>query len=66
MAADLSALHSWFWILIGLVIAFVIVRYFLHVVIRIFHVVISFFWHGCITLIVLFVIYILLRASHLF
>lgn len=65
MTMDLSVISSWFWIIIGLVITFVILRYFFHVVVHIFHFVMSFFWHGCITLIVLFVIYFILRASHL-
>ena len=65
MALNLSALGSWFWIAIGLVVAFVILRYFLHVVVHIFHFVMSFFWHGCATVLVLAAIYYVLRVLHI-
>ena len=65
MTMDLSAISSWFWIAIGLVIAFVVLRYFFHIVVHIFHIVTSFFWHGCATVIVLVVIYYVLRVLHL-
>ena len=56
---------SWFWITISLVIVFVILRYFFHIVVRIIHFVLSFFWHGCVTLIVIIVIYYILRVLHI-
>jgi hypothetical protein len=65
MAMDLHVINSWLWIVIGLVTAFIVLRYFFHVVVHLFQVVMSFFWHGCITLIVLFVLYFILRAAHL-
>jgi hypothetical protein len=65
MTADLSAFGSWFWIIVGLIVAFVILRYFLHVVIHIFHFVMSFFWHGCATVVVLLAIYYVLRILHI-
>lgn len=65
MAIDLSSINSSFLLIIGLVIAFVVLRYFFHVIVHIFHFVMSFFWHGCLTLIVLFVIYFILRAYHI-
>jgi hypothetical protein len=49
-----------------LVIVFVIFRFSFHIVVRIFHFVMSFFWHGCVTVIVLLVIYFILRALHIF
>jgi hypothetical protein len=48
-----------------LVIVFIIFRFFFHIVLRIFHFAMSFFWHGCITAIVLLVIYFILRALHI-
>lgn len=65
MTADLSALGSWFWIIVGLIAAFVILRYFFHVVIHIFHFVMSFFWHGCATIFVLIAVYYVLRVLHI-
>lgn len=65
MTVDLSIIGSWVWIAIGLVIAFVVLRYFFHIVVHIFHVMMSFFWHGCATVIVLVVIYYVLRVLHL-
>lgn len=62
MTIDLSSISPWVWIILGLVIAFIILRYFFHIVVRIFHFVMSFFWHGCVIAIVLLVIYFLLRA----
>lgn len=62
MMVDLSNISSWVWIIVGLIIVFVVFRFFSHIVGNIFHFVMSFFWHGCITLIVLFVIYYILRS----
>ena len=62
---DLSHFSSWMWIIASLVILFVIFRFFSHIVARIIHLVMSFFWHGCLTIIVLFVIYFILRATHI-
>jgi hypothetical protein len=59
---NLSDISSWVWIVVWVVILFVIFRFFSHIVIRIIHFVMSFFWHGCITLIVLFIIYYILRS----
>lgn len=66
MTIHLSGISSWFWIIAGLVIVFVIFRFFFHIVVRIFHFITSFFWHGCITAVVLLVIYFILRALHVF
>lgn len=63
---NISNISSWFWIAVSLVIIFIIFRFFFHIVVRIFHFVMSFFWHGCITAIVLLVIYFILRALHIF
>jgi hypothetical protein len=65
MAMDLHDISSWLWIVIGLVTAFIVLRYFFHVVVHLFHFVMSFFWHGCLTFIALFVLYFILRAAHL-
>ena len=62
MTIDLSNISSWIWTIAGLVIVFIILRFFLHIVVRVFHFVMSFFWHGCITAIVLLVIYYILKA----
>ena len=64
MTMDLSAISSWIWIIIGLVILFVILRFFFHIVLQIFHFLMSFFWHGCATVIVLLALYYVLRILH--
>lgn len=66
MTIDLSSIVSWMWIIAGLVIAFIILRYFFHIVVQIFHFILSFFWHGCVTVIVLLAIYYILRALGVF
>ncbi len=66
MTIDLSNISSWIWIAAALVILFIIFRFFFHIVIRIFHFLLSFFWHGCITVIVLLAIYFILRAFGVF
>ena len=63
---DLSHISAWIWIAAGLVIVFIILRYFLHIVVHIVHFIMSFFWHGCATAIVLLLIYFILRALHVF
>ena len=62
MTIDLSSISSWIWLIIGLVILFIILRYFFHVVVKIVHFVLSFFWHGCAVAVVLLVLYLILRA----
>jgi len=66
MTIDFSSISSWFWTIIGVAILFVVFRYFFHIVVRIFHFAMSFFWHGCVTAIVLLVLYFILRALHIF
>ena len=66
MTIDLSNISSWIWIATALVILFIIFRFFFHIVIRVFHFLLSFFWHGCITAIVLLAIYFILRAFGVF
>jgi hypothetical protein len=61
---DLSSLSSWVWIILGLLLAFVFIRYFLHIIVGALHLVLGFFWHGCIAVIVLFAIYVALHAMH--
>lgn len=65
MSVNLSDISSWFWLAIGLVIAFLILRYFFHVVVHIFHFIMSFFWHGCATVLVLIAVYYVLRVLHI-
>ena len=62
MMADLSNISVWVWMVLGLIIVFIIFRFFSHILGSIVHFLMSFFWHGCITLIVLFVIYYILRS----
>ena len=62
---DLSHISSWIWIAGSLVFLFVVLRFFSHILARTVHVVLGFFWHGCITVIVLFVLYFILRATHI-
>jgi len=63
---NLSHINPWIWTISGLVIVFIILRFFFHIVVRIFHFVVSFFWHECITVVVLVVIYTILRAQVVF
>jgi hypothetical protein len=62
---DLSALSSWIWILIGLVLLFVILRFFFHLVVQLLHFLMNSFWHGCATVVVLLAIYYALHALHI-
>ncbi len=62
---DLSHISSWIWIAGGLMLLFIVFRFFSHILARIVHFVLSFFWHGCITVIVLFVLYFILHATHI-
>ena len=66
MTIDLSSVNSWIWIIAGLVIVFIILRFFFHIVVRILHFLLQFFWHGCVVVIVLAVIYFILRALGVF
>jgi len=65
MTIDLSGVGAWVWIAVALVVVFIILRYFLHIVVQIFHFIMSFFWHGCATAIVLLILYFILRAFHI-
>ena len=62
MTINLSSINSWIGLIIGLVILFIILRYFFHVVVQIAHFILSFFWHGCAVVFVLLVLYLILRA----
>lgn len=62
---ELSHISSWLWIAGSLVILFIVVRFFSHILASIFHSILRFFWHGCITVVVVFVIYFILRATHI-
>ena len=62
MTIDLSNVNSWIWLVIGLVILFIVLRYFFHIVVKIVHFILSFFWHGCVIVIVLVVLYLILRV----
>ncbi|HEX9331340.1 MAG TPA: hypothetical protein VF896_05605 [Anaerolineales bacterium] len=64
MTIDLSAVSSWIWITVGLVIVFVILRFFFHIVVGVFHFLTRFFWHGCSMAVVLLALYFVLRAFH--
>ena len=66
MTIEVANISSWIWIIAGLVIVFIILRYFLHVVVQILQFLFKFIWHGCITIVILMAIYYLLRALHIF
>ncbi len=58
---NLTHINSWIFIVAGLVVAIVALRFFSHLV----HFVIRFFWHGCATGIVLLAVYFILRTLHI-
>jgi len=64
MTIDLSSmtLSSWIWIIASIVIVFVILRFFLHIVLRILHFALRFFWHGLSVIILLLILYFILHA----
>ena len=64
MTIDLFSISSWIWIIIALVIVFVILRFFFHIVQGVVHAVTHFFWHGCSIAIVLLVLYFVLHGLH--
>ena len=66
MTIEVANISSWIWTIAGLVIVFIILRYFLHVVVQILQFLFKFIWHGCITIVILMAIYYLLRALHIF
>jgi hypothetical protein len=43
-------------LVIALVLVFVIVRYFFHIIVHIFHFVTNFLWHGCVIVVVLAIV----------
>jgi thiamine transporter ThiT len=43
-------------LVIAAVLVFVIVRYFFHIIVHIFHFVTSFLWHGCVIVVVLAIV----------
>jgi hypothetical protein len=63
---NFSDISSWIWIIGGLVLVIIILRFFFHIVVQIFHFVMNFFWHGCVTVIILLVLYYVLRAMGVF
>jgi hypothetical protein len=62
---DLSQISSWIWMIGLLLIVFLVLRYFSHILVHLVHFVISFFWHGCATAVVILAIYFVLRALHI-
>lgn len=66
MALDFSHFSTWVWMAVGLLCAFVILRYFFHIIVHMFHLVLGFFWHGCIVVVALFVIFYALHIMHVF
>ena len=67
MTVDLShiALSSWIWIVVGLAILFIILRFFFHIVIRIFQFILRFFWHGLSIAILLLILYFILHLLNI-
>ena len=43
-------------LVIALVLVFVVIRYFFHIIVHIFHFVTSFLWHGCVIVVVLAIV----------
>ena len=66
MTIDLSGLTSsplfgWALLILGLVLVFVILRFFFHIVTAIFHFLLRFIWHGIALLIIIVLILKLLQ-----
>ena len=63
MTIDLSniALSPWIWIIVSLVAAFIILRFFFHIVVHIIQFVLRFFWHGLSIAILLLILYYILH-----
>jgi hypothetical protein len=53
-------------LIIGLLLLFVLLRYFMHIIIRMFHFALSFFWHGCLIVIVIGIALIILHNLGVF
>ena len=51
---------------IAVVLAFLIVRYFFHIVAHIFHFLTAFLWHGCLVLVALAIVLGILRYLKIF
>jgi len=58
-------INSWIWLIVALVLIFVVLRFFSHIAGHLFHFVVGFFWHGCITAVAILAIYFVLRAFHI-
>ena len=67
MTIDLSNIgfSSWIWIVGGLVIVFIIIRFFLHIVIHVIQFALRFFWHGLSVIILLLILYFILHALNI-
>ena len=64
MTIDFSnmTLSTWIWIIASVVILFILLRFFLHIVLRILHFMLRFFWHGLSVIILLLILYFILHA----
>jgi hypothetical protein len=60
-----NTLVQWAALLIGLLLIFIVLRYFLHVVVHILHFILNFFWHGCFAVIVILLLLYILHAFKL-
>jgi len=56
-----SSILQWAVIIVALVLVFIIVRYFLHIVTHILQFVLHFFWHGCGTILIILIVWYLLH-----
>jgi hypothetical protein len=67
MTIDLSniGLSTWIWIIASIVIVFIILRFFFHIVIHIIHFALRFFWHGLSVIILLLILYFILHALNI-
>jgi hypothetical protein len=53
-------------LVIAAVLVFIIIRYFFHVIVHIFHFVSSFLWHGCVIVVVLAIVLFILHYLKIF
>ncbi len=58
---NLLHVSSWVFIVAGVIVAIVILRFFSHLI----HFVLRFFWHGCATAVVLLAAYFILHTLHI-
>jgi hypothetical protein len=65
MVVDFSNIESWVFWTAALIVAFIILRFFLHAIVRIAQFAIRFLWRGCLIGALLLAIYLVLRAMEI-